>query len=130
MLPIEPLLTRSSPSRPVHQHNRRRSLPLSPRLSPLKTVIACDQNPSARLLPGGWGVDVDAVQHLVEQHAVDAAPYPAQLERRRVPELGDGDEAGAVKTLVHALADAVDVVQLEAEQNFGQVIPGDDDQPV
>jgi nucleotidyltransferase/DNA polymerase involved in DNA repair len=30
----------------------------------------------------------------------------------------------------HALSDAVDVLQFAAEQNFGQVIFGDDDQPV
>jgi hypothetical protein len=36
----------------------------------------------------GRRLDVDAVQHLVEQHAVDAAPHAPQLERCRVPELG------------------------------------------
>jgi hypothetical protein len=45
-----------------------------------------------------------AVQHLVEEHAVDAAPHAAQLERRCVPELGDGEVAGAVKPLLHAFA--------------------------
>jgi hypothetical protein len=34
---------------------------------------------------GGGRLDIDAVQHLVEQHAVDAAPYAALLKRRRVP---------------------------------------------
>ena len=66
---------------------------------------------------GGGRLDIDAVQHLVEQHAVDAAPHAAQLERRRVPELGDGEDAGAVKPLLHARADAVDLLQFEAEQN-------------
>jgi hypothetical protein len=65
------------------------------------------------------GLDVDAVQHLVEQQAVGAAPNPAQLERRRVPEPGDGHNAGAVKPLLHAFADAVDVLQFEAEQDVG-----------
>jgi hypothetical protein len=43
---------------------------------------------------GGGRLDVHAVQHLMEEQAVDAAPQPAQLERRRVPELGDGENAG------------------------------------
>ena len=30
----------------------------------------------------------------------------------------------------HALADAVDLLQFEAEQNVGQIVMGDDDQPV
>ena len=81
-------------------------------------------------IAGGGGLDVDAVQHLVEQQAVDAAPHAAQLERRRVPQLGDIDDAGAMKPLLHARADAVDVLQLEAEQNSGQVVLGDDHQPV
>ena len=72
---------------------------------------------------GGGGLDIDAVQHLMEQEAVDAAPHPAQLERRRVPELGDGDDAGAVKPLLHARADAVDRLQFEAEQNLRQGRP-------
>ena len=54
---------------------------------------------------GGGRLDIHAVQHLVEQHAVDAAPHPAQLKRRRVPQLGDGEDAGAVKPLLHARAD-------------------------
>ena len=60
-------------------------------------------------IAGGGGLDVDAVQHLMEQHAVDAAPSAAQLERHGVPELGDGEDAGAVKPLLHARADAVDL---------------------
>ena len=59
---------------------------------------------------GGGGLDVDAVQHLVEQQAVDAAPHPAQLERRRVPQLLDVDDAGAVQPLLHARADAPTVL--------------------
>ena len=34
---------------------------------------------------GGGRLDIDAVQHLVEQQAIDAAPDPAQPERRSVP---------------------------------------------
>ena len=49
---------------------------------------------------GGRGLDVDTVQHLVEQHAVDAAPHPPQLERRCLPQLGDVDDAGAVQPLL------------------------------
>lgn len=49
---------------------------------------------------GGGGLDVDAVKDLVEQQPVDAAPHPAQLERRRVPQLLDIDDAGAVKALL------------------------------
>jgi hypothetical protein len=56
-------------------------------------------------IAGGGRLDVDAVQHLVKEQAVDAAPHTAQLERRRVPELGDGEDAGAVKPLLHARAD-------------------------
>jgi hypothetical protein len=37
---------------------------------------------------------------------------------------------GAIEPLRHALADAVDVLQVEAQQNFRQVLLGDDDQPV
>src|SRR5271163_4727796 len=59
---------------------------------------------------GGGGLYVDAVQHLVKQHAVDAAPDPAQLERCSVPKLGDGQNPGAVKPLLHALADAIDLL--------------------
>jgi hypothetical protein len=39
------------------------------------------------------------VQHLVEQHAVDAAPYALQLEGGCLPQLGDIDDAGAVQAL-------------------------------
>jgi hypothetical protein len=70
------------------------------------------------------GLDVDAVQHLVEQHAIDAAPYAAQLERRRIPELRDGENAGAVEPLLHARPDAIDALQFEAEQDIGQVSLG------
>jgi hypothetical protein len=80
--------------------------------------------------PGGGRLDVDAVQHLMEQHAVDAAPDPAQLERRRVPQLGDGEDAGAVQALLQARADAVDLLQLEPEEDVGQFVVGDDDQAV
>jgi hypothetical protein len=45
---------------------------------------------------GGGRLDIDAVQHLVKQHAVDAAPHAAQLKRRRGPQLGDGEDAGAM----------------------------------
>ena len=79
---------------------------------------------------GGGGLDIDAVQHLVEQHGIDAAPHPAQLERRCTPELCDGEDAGAVEPLLHARADAVDLLQFEAEQNLRQVGLGDDDQAV
>ena len=47
-----------------------------------------------------------------------------------MPELGDCENAGAVQALLHALADAVDLLQFEAEQNVGQIVMGDDDQPV
>ena len=76
---------------------------------------------------GGGGLDVDTVQHLVKQHAINAAPHPAQLERRSVPKLGDGEDAGAVEPLLHARADAVDLLQFEAEQDVGQVAGCDDD---
>jgi hypothetical protein len=39
---------------------------------------------------GGGGLDIDAVQHLVKEHAVDAVPHPAQPVRSRLPQLGDG----------------------------------------
>jgi hypothetical protein len=35
-----------------------------------------------------------------------------------------------MQPLLHALADAVDVLQFEAEKNFGQVVFGDDGEPV
>jgi hypothetical protein len=70
------------------------------------------------------------VQHLVEQQPVDAAPDQAQPERGCLPELGDGVDAGAVEPLLHTRADAVDLVQFEAEQNLWQVLLGDDDEPV
>jgi len=55
----------------------------------------------------------------MEQHAVDAAPSAAQLERHGVPELGDGEDAGAVKPLLHARADAVDLsCNSSPEQNL------------
>jgi hypothetical protein len=79
---------------------------------------------------GGGRLDIHAMQHLVEQHAVDAAPHPAQLKRRRVPQLSDGQDAGAVQALLHTRADAVDVLQFEAEQNVGQLVMGDDDKSV
>jgi hypothetical protein len=37
---------------------------------------------------------------------------------------------GAVKPLLHASADAADLLQFEAEQSIGQVVFGDDDQAV
>jgi hypothetical protein len=58
------------------------------------------------------------VQHLVEQHAVDAAPHAAQLEWRRVPQLGDGEDAGAVKPLLHAAND--EYADVEAAGKFMQ----------
>jgi hypothetical protein len=64
-------------------------------------------------------LDVDAMQHLVEQHAVDAAPHPPQLQRRRIPQLLDGEDSGTVQSLLHSWADALDVLQFEAEQNAG-----------
>jgi hypothetical protein len=70
------------------------------------------------------------VQNLVKEQPVDAAPHTAQPERRRVPELLDGEDAGAVQALLHARADPVDLLQFEAEQNLGQVLLRDDDQPV
>jgi hypothetical protein len=81
-------------------------------------------------IAGGGRLNIDAMQHLVEQEAVDTAPHPAQLERRRVPELGDGEDAGAVQPLLHARADAVDLLQLEAKQKLRQVGRGDDDEAV
>jgi hypothetical protein len=60
----------------------------------------------------------------------NAAPHPAQLERRGLPELRDGEDAGAVEPLLHAFADAVDLLQFEAQQNLRQVVFGDNDQPV
>jgi hypothetical protein len=45
---------------------------------------------------GGGRLNIDAMQHLMEQHAIDAAPHAAQLERRRVPQLCDGENAGTV----------------------------------
>jgi len=66
----------------------------------------------------------------MEQNAVDAAPHPAQLEWRRVPELGGGEDAGAIEPFFHACADAVDLLQFEAKQDVRQVVFGDDDKPV
>jgi hypothetical protein len=79
---------------------------------------------------GGGRLDIDAVQHLVEQQAIDAAPHPAQPHRRGLPELGDGEDAGAVQALLHAFADAVDLLQFEAEQDAGQIVMRDDDETV
>ena len=79
---------------------------------------------------GGGGLDIDAVQHLVEQQSIDAAPDAAQPHGRRLPELGDGVDAGAVQALLHALADAVDLLQFEAEQDAGEIVVRDDDQAV
>jgi len=81
-------------------------------------------------IAGGGRLDIGAVQHLMEQHAVDPAPYAAQPVRRGVPELGDGRDAGAVQPFFHARADAVDLLQFEAEKDVGQVVFGDDDKPV
>jgi hypothetical protein len=53
----------------------------------------------------------------LKQQAIDAAPHPPQLERRRVPELGNGRNAGPLKPLLHAPPDAVNVLQVEAEQD-------------
>jgi hypothetical protein len=66
----------------------------------------------------------------MEQQPVDAAPAPAQPKRRRLPELGDGEDAGAIEPLFHARADAVDFLQVEPEQNLGQAVMRDDDEPV
>jgi len=63
--------------------------------------------PNAFRKPGGWRLNVDAVQHLMEQQPVDANPHLAQLERRGPPEFSDSENADAVKPLLHALADAV-----------------------
>src|ERR1700724_3738432 len=60
---------------------------------------------------GGGRLDIDAMQHLMEQHAIDAAPHPAQLERSGLPKLGDGENSGTVEPLLHAGADAVDLLQ-------------------
>ena len=46
--------------------------------------------------PGGGRLKIDAVQHLVKQKAVDAAPDPAQPERPGLPEFGDGEDPGPV----------------------------------
>ena len=59
---------------------------------------------------GGARLYVDAVQHLAEQHAVDAAPDPAQPQRGSIPKLGDRENSGAVEPLLHALADTVDLL--------------------
>ena len=69
-------------------------------------------------IAGGGGLDIDAMQHLMEQQPVDAAPHPPQLELRRVPQLGDGEDAGAVQPLLHARADAVNVLQLGGRAGF------------
>jgi hypothetical protein len=45
-------------------------------------------------------LDVDTVQHLMEENAIDAAPHPAQAERRRVPQFRDGEDPGAMKPLL------------------------------
>src|SRR5882672_9906786 len=79
---------------------------------------------------GGGGLDIDAVKHLMEQQTVDAAPHATQLERRRLPELGDGEDSGAVQPLLHAFADAVDLLQVEPEQDARQILGCDDDQAV
>jgi hypothetical protein len=79
---------------------------------------------------GGGRLDIDAVQHLVEQQPVDAAPHPPQPQRRGLPDLGDGRDAGAAEPLLHALADAVDILQREAQQNVRQIVERDDDEPV
>src|SRR5712671_2064434 len=79
---------------------------------------------------GGGRLYVDAMQHLMKQQAVDAAPHPAQLEWGGLPKLSDGENSGAVEPLLHARADAVDLLQFESEQNIGQVAGRDDDQPV
>ena len=59
---------------------------------------------------------------------------PPHTRRSRIgealPELGDGEDAGAVKACFHALANAVDVLQFEAEQNLGQVVVRDDGKSV
>jgi hypothetical protein len=57
-------------------------------------------------------------------------PPHTRRRRRSLPEVGDSEDAGAVKALFHALADAVDLLQLEAEQNAGKIVMRDDDQPV
>jgi hypothetical protein len=48
----------------------------------------------------------------------------------RVAQLLDVDDAGAMQPPLHARADAVDVLQVEAEQDIGQVVLGDHDEPV
>jgi hypothetical protein len=81
-------------------------------------------------IAGGRRLDIGAVQHLVKQHAVDAAAHPPQPVRRRVPELGDGKDAGATEPFFHPFADAVDLLQFEAEQDVRQLVLGDDDKAV
>jgi hypothetical protein len=39
-------------------------------------------------------------------------------------------DAGAEQALLHAFANTVDLLQFEAEQNFGQFVMGDDGEPV
>ena len=54
-------------------------------------------------IAGGGGLDVDAMQHLMEEHAVSCRPTPAQAgEWRRVQQLLDRDDTGAVQPLLHA----------------------------
>jgi hypothetical protein len=48
-------------------------------------------------------LDVDAVQHLVKQQPVDAAPHAAQLERRSVPQLLDTPTKPALGQLDRAV---------------------------
>jgi hypothetical protein len=63
-------------------------------------------------------LDIDAMQHLVEQQPVDAARHPAQSQRRRLPELCDGTDAGAPEPLLPALADAVDILLSSDTRNW------------
>jgi hypothetical protein len=56
------------------------------------------------------------------------APDLAELKRCGLPKLGNGEDAGPIEALFHAPADAVNLLQFEAEQDIGQIVLRDDDQ--
>jgi hypothetical protein len=57
-------------------------------------------------------------------------PHGAQLKGCGIPQLGNGENAGAAQPLLHAPADAVDVLELKPEQNAKQVFLGYNHQAV
>jgi hypothetical protein len=73
---------------------------------------------------------IGAVQQFVIKDACDAAPDPPQVVARGTHEIGHRADASLVKSTLHARADAVNVGQVEAVQNVGQIILGNDDQAV